>query len=762
MKPIKLFILTFLLGIILHPFAQQGSGGNLRSHKYLLLKDLPAHLFPKPNVEQLREEDEVTDHSGTAPWRFGYNNNCNLTMLNSGTWFDLPGGGRLWMLHVKCEEALTVNLTFSDVLLPDGNELFVYSPRKDFILGKFTNAHLYQGKLGTELIPGSSVIIEYYVPSQNADKAFGLTLSTVTHGYRTAGEFQLKAFGSSGSCNNNVNCPMGSSWINERNSVVMLVSGSNGFCTGALVNNVLNDGKPYVLTADHCYSDPTSWIFRFNWQSPDCNDPSSSPTFQSLSGALLRARASASDFCLVEITGGLVDNTVPLGYSPYFAGWDNSGVTPASAVGIHHPSGDIKKISFENDPLISTSFGGSPANSHWGITGWDSGVTEPGSSGSPIFDQNHRIVGQLHGGASACGAPVLSDEYGKVSYSWNPAGSNSTNQLKFWLDPNNSGAQFVDGYDPTGSSSVTLDAGLSSPQGVSGTLCTGTLVPQVTISNSGTEVLISAVIQYGVDGLENQTYSWSGSLAQYQTTTVTLPSFSVGTGAHSFSASVTSPNAGVDENNLNNVTSSNFTAVINGESVVLNFNLDCWGSETSWALADQVLGTVLFSGAGYQDSPAGDTLVETFCLNEGCYVFTLNDDYGDGLTGCSQANGGNGNYQIIWNGLIMDELLEADANFGAQHQSNFCISFNGLNDLNASNIRIYPNPATDNLTVAILSDLALEEIKVYDALGKIILRKKDFSGSSEILNVSGLEAGYYVIHVRTSVGTSVREFIVQR
>jgi hypothetical protein len=761
MKSIKI-LLFFLFGMLFNASAQQGNGGSLNSHKYIFLKDLPTHVFPKPDVEQLRAEDEVTDHSGTAPWRFGYNNECNLNMLNSGVWFDLPDGGRLWMLRVVCEEALTVNLTFSDVLLPDGNELFVYAPKKDFILGKFTSEHLYQGKLGTELIPGSASVVEYYVAPQNTDKPYGLTLSTVTHGYRTAGEFHLKAFGSSGNCNNNVNCPIGSSWVNERNSVVMLVSGSNGFCTGALVNNVLNDGKPYVLTADHCYSDPTSWIFRFNWQSPDCNNPASSPSFQSLSGAVLRARASASDFCLVEITGGLVGNTVPVGYSPYFAGWDNSGATPASAVGIHHPSGDIKKISFEYQPLISTTFGASPANSHWGITGWDTGVTEPGSSGSPIFDQNHRIVGQLHGGASACGAPVLSDEYGKFSYSWNPAGSNSTNQLKFWLDPNSSGAQFVDGYDPTGASSAVLDAGLSSPQGVSGTLCSGSIAPQVTIFNSGSDVLTSAIIQYGVDGVENQTYNWSGALAQYQTTTVTLPGFTVSAGPHSFSASVTAPNSGTDENNLNNATVSSFTAIINGESVELYFNLDCWGSETSWSLADEIIGTILFSGAGYQNTPAGDTLLETFCLNEGCYVFTLNDDYGDGLTGCSQANGGNGNYQIAWNGVVLAELAEADADFGVQHQSTFCISLNSILDLNTANIKIYPNPASENLTVSIDPGAVLEEITVYDASGKVHLQKRSTADIIENLNVSFLSAGYYLIEVRTSTGRSTKEFVIQR
>src|SRR5690554_8156608 len=101
----------------------------------------------------------------------------------------------------------------------------------------------------------------------------------------------------------NVNCPDGAAYMNQRNSVVMLVSGSNGFCTGALINNTQFDGTPYVLTANHCGSNVTNWIFRFNWQSDNCNNPPSSPSFESLSGAVQRASRQPSDFSLLEITG---------------------------------------------------------------------------------------------------------------------------------------------------------------------------------------------------------------------------------------------------------------------------------------------------------------------------------------------------------------------------------------------------------------------------------------------------------------------------
>jgi lysyl endopeptidase len=741
-------------------WAQQGNGGRPKSFKKAPLLDISEVKFPTPDLEALRAEDEMNDHTGSGPWRFGFNNYTSLNMENSGTWSDLSDGSRLWQLALTCKEALTVNLTLENVRIPAGNELYVYDPAKKFILGSFNEHHLYEGQLGTELVPGETAIVEYYIPAVNRDKEASLTIGTVTHGYRTALEFQQKAFGSSGNCNNNVNCPEGGPWTNERNAVVMLVSGSSGFCTGALVNNVLNDGKPYVLTADHCFSNPASWVFRFNWQAPDCSNPSSSPTFQSLSGAILRARAAASDFCLVEITGGLEGNTVPASYSPYFLGWDNSGNIPQSGVGIHHPAGDIKKISFENDPLISTNFGGSPANSHWGVTNWDSGVTEGGSSGSPLMDQNHRVIGQLHGGASACGAPQLSDEYGKFSYSWEPVGSNSTNQLKYWLDPNSSGAQFIDGYDPSGATAVALDAGLSAPQGVSGTLCTGTITPQVTISNSGTQILTAATISYGFDGVQDQSYNWSGTLNQWQTAVVTLPAVTLSSGSHSFSASVSAPNAGVDENNFNNSTTSSFITVVNGETVTLNLDLDCWGSETSWVLADDVSGTTLFSGNGYSDGTPG-VITQNFCLNQGCYVFTLNDSYEDGMTGCTAANGGNGSYQIVYNGNVLAELLDADANFGPQYQRVFCVSLNGLEELTEQELAVYPNPAETSVTIAIRGPFTISDVSLTDLSGKQCLVKMEAQGEKMMLNLSNIAAGYYTLRIETSRGTVFREVVVK-
>ena len=109
--------------------------------------------------------------------------------------------------------------------------------------------------------------------------------------------------------------------------------------------------------------------------------------------------------------------------------------------------GDVKKISIDNDsPIIADYGNGYDTESHWKIGEWNVGTTEGGSSGSPLFDENHRLIGDLTGGEAACGNSV-NDYYTRFDLSWDTY-SESSQQLKYWLDPQNIGVDTIDGYDP--------------------------------------------------------------------------------------------------------------------------------------------------------------------------------------------------------------------------------------------------------------------------------------------------------------------------
>jgi lysyl endopeptidase len=181
----------------------------------------------------------------------------------------------------------------------------------------------------------------------------------------------------------------------------------------------------------------------WNYENSTCRTPGSGASggagdgslTQFNTGSFFRADFATSDMTLMEL-----DDPINPAYDVYYAGWDRSGVDATSAVAIHHPNTDEKRISFENDPTSVTTYLQNPVPgdaSHIRITQWDLGTTEPGSSGSPLFDQNHRIIGQLHGGFASCSS-LTSDWYGRFFMSWTGGGTNAT-RLSNWLDPIASG-----------------------------------------------------------------------------------------------------------------------------------------------------------------------------------------------------------------------------------------------------------------------------------------------------------------------------------
>ena len=175
----------------------------------------------------------------------------------------------------------------------------------------------------------------------------------MVHGYRTAETYKAsKALNSSGDCNVDVNCDIGTGndmKENVKKSAGMLVTGGSGFCSGALINNTNNDGTPYFLTANHCVgSGVTGWAFHFNWRSDAsvADYATTAPSVDSaydetVSGAVLRASRTESDFALVEITDTSFFAANP---DVIWAGWDRTNTPPAYTLGIHHPAGDIQKV----------------------------------------------------------------------------------------------------------------------------------------------------------------------------------------------------------------------------------------------------------------------------------------------------------------------------------------------------------------------------------------------------------------------------------
>ncbi|MBI5060244.1 trypsin-like peptidase domain-containing protein [candidate division KSB1 bacterium] len=501
-----------ILMVLTAAHAQVSAGGSPLSFQQGLTDVIPTVSMAGVDVNAYLAEDALADKD--EPYRFGASLDVHLTLDNSGKWTALPDGSRLWRLRLASPGAYSISVLYDRWFIPEGCDLFIYNDERDRVIGAFTSFNNWiDGTNITAPVAGDAVTLEYHESAEQFGQGV-LSISNVVHAYRNLfgrpADHAIDAFGSSGSCNNNVNCPEGATWqTNKRGVTMILTSGGSRICTGSLINNTAQDQTPYFLTANHCLGGNNTWQFMFNYESPGCPNVDG-PTNQTVSNSTLRANWSGSDFALLQLS-----STPPAGYSPYYNGWNRVDAAATNSVCIHHPSGDIKKISFDNNAPTSDTWSGTPANSHWRILAWDDGTTEPGSSGSPLFDQNHRITGQLHGGTASC-SNNIDDYFGKFALSWAGNGTNAT-RLSNWLDPSSSGVSTLDGLEGSSAASITVTA----PNGGE------TWVEGSTVTVTWTSVNVTGNVNIDL----NRSYSggtWESIAANTandgtQTWTVTLP-----------------------------------------------------------------------------------------------------------------------------------------------------------------------------------------------------------------------------------------------
>ncbi|HMQ68103.1 MAG TPA: T9SS type A sorting domain-containing protein [Ignavibacteria bacterium] len=436
-------VLIFSFSVSNCLFAQDNVGGQPMSFLLNLNSDINTVTMPEVDAQRLLEEDAATAGIPDIPLRYAKVLDTDLNLNNSGTWTNLPDGSRIWRLEIRSEDAKSLNLNYKNFYMPKGATFFVYNLNRSMVLGGFTEKNNSKdGQFATATTTGFVTIAEYYEPVYSKGKG-SLSVSQVIHAYKDIMGFStfLEL-----PCNININCPIGAPWVNQKRSVAKMTfqQGGSGFlCTGSLINNTLQNRTPYFLTAQHCESDNWSTlVLNFNYESVTCSSlqPGS---FQSVSGATSIAENFDTDVRLL-----LLNDQVPASTNSYFNGWDRSGSIPQNETAIHHPGGAIKKISVDNNPASnSNGFGGRLPSGFWQVV-WDEGMTEGGSSGCPLYDQNGRVVGQNLGGiAGQCENPqIVTKVFGKFSESWAHGGS-STNQLKNWLDPDNSNVITLDGMD---------------------------------------------------------------------------------------------------------------------------------------------------------------------------------------------------------------------------------------------------------------------------------------------------------------------------
>ncbi len=426
--------------------------------------------LPAVDVQKALAEDQDKQLQG-QPVRYAIRSEFTPVVVkggqsSGGQWTRLNNGQWQWRFAIRTPNATSIDVGLEDFFLPHGAQLRLLDEKGQPVKGPYTDAN---NRAHRQLWPGpvigKALTLDLTVPAEMKPYV-SLKLNHITRGYKKFWEEKGSSLNKSGNCNVDVACPEGDNWQNPIKSVARYVRSGQFLCTGQLINNTSNDGTPYFLTADHCgftASNAASINLWWNYQSATCRAPGSASSGTPISttnfndtqsGATFIASNAFSDFALLRL-----DAAPPISYDVYYTGWDRRDQAPSSAVGIHHPSGHAKRISFENDPLSITGYSTATTGnaSHLRIADWDVGTTEGGSSGSGLWNDEQLLVGQLHGGLAACGNDDP-DWYGRFYSSWD-TGSTPQTRLKDWLDPNNTGVLTLQGKGACTAPVVSVDIG---------------------------------------------------------------------------------------------------------------------------------------------------------------------------------------------------------------------------------------------------------------------------------------------------------------
>ncbi len=458
MRKIQYISVAVLLIIAKISYSQINTGGNPYAFntKKTAANNLQITTLPLTvSMSQIEKEDQ-DDKQTHNLHRYGIAMEYHFNLNNSGQWTTLPNGDRVWELEIYCPDAKSIDLSYDKFWLPSGAKFYIYNPDTKNFIGGFTE----QNNKGTEfdlkgfatgLVHGDKIILEYYEPVCVKNRGV-ISISRVIYGYRnisaSGGQPAINA-----NCQVGINqSPEGDNWQVEKKGVGFLLhDGWSG--SFSLIANTSNDRTPYVLTADHCIMDnvnnikydaidrPNIYSWHFIWG----YENEGGGQFVTTVGAVVVANMidtkpydiGSPDFALLR----LIENPVNIpNLEITFNGWDRRPPTK-SGVGIHHPGSTTKKIAtYDMIPYAYRSYAWLV---RWIPTLNGHGIPERGSSGSPLFNREHLIIGH-----SArinenlwCDNPYGDTFYGRFDYSWN-ASSDPRRRLKDWLDPINSNVMF--------------------------------------------------------------------------------------------------------------------------------------------------------------------------------------------------------------------------------------------------------------------------------------------------------------------------------
>lgn len=686
------------------------------------------HQLSEIPLNQLLAEDQA-EETLKMPYRFGW----ACAFSQNVEWIERPAplpGFRIREAWFEAKNIYGLGINFKRFELAPGSKIWIGNEFQT--LGSFSSEHVPDpAHFASFPVPGNRIGIMLMEPVN----AFGKSLiipESFVQVYRE-NFWDKSGFGSSGACNIDIKCPEGAGWEDESQAVVMILTVSNQRkCSGILINNTAEDGTPYILTASHCNVAANS-LFAFNYISPVCEGSDGDLT-KILQGCTVLVNSLASDVTLLRLS-----QQPPVSWNRFWAGWDRSATPPSQTTTLHHPKGDVMKISHSFAEPLSSGYLPMPdtGNTYWKVQQWHQGTTEAGSSGSPLFNDSRRVIGQLRGGLASC-LTSLQDYYGKFSVSW--WGSSPSNRLAEWLDPLNTQSTAISGqyHKVPAFPRDMIFTGFSQTDSL---YCNR---PEIfmQLANHGSDTVHRFSIRLEINGNSThindiipETPMVFGDTIYFELTGY-LPET---TGHYIIKTEITQINGQDDLYQENNRGELHFS-IIQGFAYRLEIQSDAHPEETAWEIRNS------YGHLFYAETALTQTLQTAerkICLPAGCYQLSITDAGGDGLC-CASGNG-----KLLLINEQNDTLFHAGT-FGYFDSHTFCTGEQTLSD----RLNIYPNPADQVFFIRLPEDKNMQDARltIFNATGQIMHQKALNQKAWTEIRTDTWQSGIYFVDLCLSNG----------
>ena len=345
-------------------------------------------------------------------------------------WRVMPDGSQTARIEVTSPSAMALRSGLDIAALPAGAELrFVGSDVSQSAVAVVSADEIARLRhvdpmYWTPVTQGQRQTIEIFLPAGADSRWARVSLQAVSHLFVSPhGSLASAKIGESDTCEIDAKCITNPSnaYLDAKNAVARMVfqtSGGSSLCTGTLLNDTeASTQVPHFFTAAHCFTSQsvanTLTTFWFE-EATSCRSGVLDPSVRQVSGgATVQFASVASDVLFLRL-----NNAPPAGAQ--FLGWNSATLTAnADILALHHPAGDVKKVSLGKVKGFGPS---SLASGNFVQAGYTNGTTEGGSSGCGLLTLStggYQLRGGLLGGSAGCANsgsltnPANSDDFSR-------------------------------------------------------------------------------------------------------------------------------------------------------------------------------------------------------------------------------------------------------------------------------------------------------------------------------------------------------------